>query len=262
MALSLSFKLPERGRSVHTERANELESNSKVLNRSARTSYLPLLNRKVITRAWGARILAPYLRKKTQMLSLIYSGRGKETAGFDIGSNLQQAHPMSPFTPQCCSTPAPSTLAYCSMPRDISRASLDSSSATYTAPFLNPLTTAKAALYFSCCRRWLTVYRMVFTSSGPAMVRSAVPDTTLMSVAHTHVPKWCVTLNTRRANVEVRFLCKFGAGSCFWNEMYFFFVCLFKVYCKWFQAEASTQSINAPFTNIWAMSVHSMSGQI
>lgn len=120
------------------------------------------------------------------MLSLIYSGRGKKRRDLTLARICNKRHPMSPFTLQSCSTPAPSALAYCSMLRDISRTSLDSSSATYTAPFLNPLTTAKAALYFSCCRRWLTVYRMVFTSSGPAMVRSAVPDTTLMSVAHTH----------------------------------------------------------------------------
>lgn len=41
----------EGGRSVHTERANELESNSKVLTDQLGPVYLPLLNRKVITRA-------------------------------------------------------------------------------------------------------------------------------------------------------------------------------------------------------------------
>lgn len=157
-----------------------------------------------------------------KILSLIYTVRG-----FDIGSNLQPAHPMSsprPFTLQSCSTPAPSMFASCSMLRDISRASLDSSCATYTAPFLNPLTTAKAALYFSCCRRWLTVYRMVFTSSRPAMVvRSRRYNT---NECCTHVPEWCVTLNARRANLEVRFLCKVWRWFVFlkWNVFLF---CLF-----------------------------------
>lgn len=154
---------------------------------------------------------------------------------------------MSPFTLQSCATPAPSTLAYFSMLRDISRASLDSSSATYTAPFLNPLTTAKAALYFSCCRRWLTVYRMVFTSSGPAMVRSAVPDTTLMSVAHTYrsvVSHWIRAVLTSKSGSYVSLaLVRVFEMKC----ISFLFVCLFKVYCKWFQAEASTQSLNSLF---------------
>lgn len=40
---------------------------------------------------------------------------------------------------------------------------------THTAPFLNPFSTANAALYFSCCSKLLMVYRTIFTKSGPAM---------------------------------------------------------------------------------------------
>lgn len=55
---------------------------------------------------------------------------------------------------------------------------------THTAPFLNPFKTANAALYFSRCRRLLTVYRSVFIRSGPAMTFSGA-EGTQMHVAHT-----------------------------------------------------------------------------
>lgn len=48
-------------------------------------SYLPFLNRNVITRACGALILAPYLRKKHTAMSLLLRDT---TTGYSTGSNV------------------------------------------------------------------------------------------------------------------------------------------------------------------------------